>query len=430
MTTSISTTPVPDNAWSLSQWLEYLEHIHHRPIDMGLDRVRIVAERLQLLAPKSTVFVVGGTNGKGSTVAFLEQICLQSGLSTGTYTSPHLIRYNERVRINAEELDDTLHARAFMAVEQARADVSLTYFEFGTLAALWLLQQQPLDVLILEVGLGGRLDAVNVIDADVAVVTSVGIDHIEFLGPDRDVIGFEKAGIFRPQHPAICGDLEPPEPLLEHSHRIDAQLYCKGADFHFVEHPEHFDFIGVQETWNELPLPRLPLTNAATALAALQASGLDVDIVAVRQGLMNAQLSGRMELVAEKPDILLDVGHNPHASKYLAKVLQQRYANRRIIAVCGMLQDKDHQGTLEPLMGVIDQWFIGTLPGPRGASATQLTASIGSNASVTCSDSIVAAFTQAKHAAGKEDVILCFGSFLTVAAIKELVTNTGEARIE
>ncbi|TRW49337.1 bifunctional tetrahydrofolate synthase/dihydrofolate synthase [Aliidiomarina halalkaliphila] len=430
MTTSTSTTPVPSNAWSLSQWLEYLEHIHHRPIDMGLERVRIVAERLQLLTPKSTVFVVGGTNGKGSTVAFLEQICLQNGYSTGAYTSPHLIHYSERVRINGRELADEHHARAFMAVEQARADVSLTYFEFGTLAALWLLQQQTLDVLILEVGLGGRLDAVNVIDASVAVVTSVGVDHIEFLGPDRDVIGYEKAGIFRSQRPAICGDLEPPEPLIAHSHKIDAQLYCKGRDFDLVEHAEHFDFIGVKDKWVGLPLPRLPLTNAVTALAALQASELEMDIVAVRRGLINAQLSGRMELIAHEPDILLDVGHNPHASQYLAKVLQQRYPNRRIIAVCGMLQDKDHQGTLEPLLPIIDQWFIGTLLGPRGTPATRLAASISSDASVTCSDSIVAAFTQAKHAASKEDVILCFGSFLTVAAIKELVTDTSEARNE
>ncbi|WP_194757347.1 bifunctional tetrahydrofolate synthase/dihydrofolate synthase [Aliidiomarina indica] len=424
MNTPQSSTPVPDSAWSLSQWLEYLEHIHHRPIDMGLERVRVVAERLHILTPSSTVFMVGGTNGKGSTVTFLEQICQHAGLSTGTYTSPHLVKYNERVRIRGSELADEKHAQAFMAVEKARADVSLTYFEFGTLAALWLLQQEALDVLILEVGLGGRLDAVNVIDADVAIVTSVGVDHVEFLGSDRAQIGYEKAGIFRSQKAAICGDPEPPESLLNHAQAIGALLHCKNQDFYIREHAESFDFIGVNAQWNALPLPQLPLTNAGTALAALQASGLNISLEAICLGLTRAQLSGRLEQIATEPEVILDVGHNPHASRYLTQVLQRRFQNKRIIAVCGMLQDKDHQGTLEPLVGLVDQWFIGSLSGARGTPAAQIAAVLPRGTRVTCSDSIATAFTQAKHAANKQDVILCFGSFLTVAAIKELVAKT------
>lgn len=414
------TTPEQQAAWSLSQWLEYLEQIHHRPIDMGLDRVRAVAQRMDLLSPSGTVFIVAGTNGKGSTVRYLEVICQQAGFTTGTYTSPHLIDYRERVRVNGAELDDAAHAKAFFAVERARGEISLTYFEFGTLAALFLLQQQPIDVLVLEIGLGGRLDAVNIIDGDVAIVTSVGIDHIEFLGPDREGIGFEKAGVYRTGKPAICGDPQPPKRLVEQATAISANLLLCEQDFHVTESADHFTFHGPQGIWDELPYPSLPLVNASTALAALQSSGLAIHINSVRQGLRMATLPGRMEQIREEPTVLLDVGHNPHATTYIAAELVRRFPDRRIVAVCAMLRDKEHADTLKPLCPLVSEWYLGSIEGPRGYAAADLRKALPEGADVTLAVDVEHAFTQAIRAVSANDVVLCFGSFLTVAAIHKI----------
>ncbi|RUO21128.1 bifunctional tetrahydrofolate synthase/dihydrofolate synthase [Aliidiomarina iranensis] len=431
--------------WSLQQWLEYLEGIHHRPIDMGLERVRAVAETLDLLHPTAKVITVGGTNGKGSTVRYLEQMCLAAGITVATYTSPHLVKYTERVRVNGYELSEADHVQAFCAIEKARSDVSLTYFEFGTLAAVWLCQRYKPEVIVLEVGLGGRFDAVNIIDPDVSVVTSVGVDHIEFLGSDREQISFEKAGIYRGDKPAICGDPKPPQPLLAHARAIQAELYCVGTDFYATQTNESFDFFGPVSNWFGLPLPSLPFANALTALAAVQLSGLAVDANHAAAGLSRAQLTGRFEIVQTQPTVILDVGHNPHATEFLAQRLQALFANRRVVAVCGMLKDKEHRATLAPLKTTIKHWYLASLPGDRGTSAehlmqalvphavanAQVTAKIDSELAgeIGCYSDPVAAFTQAKADVSNDDVIVCFGSFLTVAALQQHLSGQANTKV-
>lgn len=408
--------------WSLQQWLEYLENIHHRPIDMGLSRVQAVAEKLQLLTPSATVITVAGTNGKGSTVRYLEQILLAAGYSVACYTSPHIHRYEERVRFNGAELNAVHHARAFQAIEQARGNISLTYFEFGTLAAIWLCQQLQPQVIVLEVGLGGRLDAVNVIEPDVAIVTSVGIDHIEFLGDNREDIGFEKAGIFRTAKPAICGEPEPPQRLLKHAKSIGAQLFCVNQDFSAERRAHEFDFIGPIDTWKNLALPSLPFINAISALAALQMSGLAITREQAINGLQTATLSGRMQQVASVPTVILDVAHNPQAASYLAQELAIRFPQHPIYAVCGMLKDKDHQATLAALQGLVKHWYLASLPSERGASAEQLAGALPAASACSLFTNPAEAFTQATADASKDSVIVCFGSFLTVAAVQDVVT--------
>lgn len=408
--------------WSLQQWLEYLESIHHRPIDMGLSRVQAVAEKLNLLTPLATVITVAGTNGKGSTVRYLEQILLAAGYSVACYTSPHIHRYEERVRHNGAEIVAAKHAQAFQAIEQARGDISLTYFEFGTLAAIWLCQQLQPQVIVLEVGLGGRLDAVNVIDPDVAIVTSVDIDHIEFLGDNREDIGFEKAGIFRTAKPAICGEPESPQRLLQHAESIGAKLSCVNQSFSAERRAVDFDFIGPVSVWTNLPLPLLPFVNAVTALAALQLSGLTITREHVLNGLQAATLTGRMQQVGSAPTVILDVAHNPQAARYLAAELALRFPQQRIYAVCGMLNDKDHKATLAALQPYVKHWYLAGLPGPRGASAEQLAAALPEASSRALFTDPAAAFTQATADASVDNVIVCFGSFLTVAAIQDVVT--------
>ncbi len=395
---------------------------------MGLDRVRLVAEKLKLLHPKATVFTVGGTNGKGSTVRYLEQICLAAGLSVATYTSPHMLRYTERVRLNGNELPEREHVRAFSAIEEGRGDTSLTYFEFGTLAAIWLCQQHLPQVIILEVGLGGRFDAVNVIDADVSLVTSVGVDHIEFLGSDREQIGFEKAGIYRAKKPAICGDTSPPIKLINYAKEIGADLCCVGVDFNAARQPDtaYFDFHGPRTDWQNLPMPSLPFANALTALAAIQLSNLNISAEHVSIGLVKAQLPGRFELIRANPTVIFDVGHNPHAAQYLAQTLQDKFANKRIVAVCGMLKDKEHRATLEPLLAVIEHWYLASLSGVRGIPAQTLRESLPATAKADCFSDPIAAFTQAEADAGIDDVIVCFGSFLTIAALYEQLTQSSD----
>ncbi|MCH8501418.1 MAG: bifunctional tetrahydrofolate synthase/dihydrofolate synthase [Aliidiomarina sp.] len=414
----MNTSASEQATWDLSQWLVYLETIHNRPIDMGLDRVRQVANRLNLLALPSVNFVVAGTNGKGSTVRFLEKICLAAGRSVVAYTSPHIERYSERVRYNDDELPDSMHIKAFQAIEQGRGETSLTYFEYSTLAALWLVQQLQPDVVVLEVGLGGRLDAVNIVDADVAMVTSIGVDHVAFLGDNREDIGFEKAGVFRPHCPAVCGDPEPPQKLLTHAQTIASRLCCVGRDYRYERHQDTFDFIGPRATWTDLPVPQLPLINAATALAALQLSPLQVELSAIKQGLCDAELAGRLEVIQNKPIVIVDVGHNPHAAKYLAGELKLRFGDKSVKAVCAMLNDKDQQGTLAELLPVIQHWYLAPLSGIRGTTAEALAANLPLSAPSSCHESVAEALFAAVNQSNENDIILGFGSFLTVSAIK------------
>lgn len=422
MPTSI--TP-PHATAGLHAWLSYLEQLHPLAIDMGLERVRAVAERMQLLHPQAQVISVAGTNGKGSTVRYLETMLAAAGYQTGAYISPHLQHYNERVRINRQLLSDAEHVAAFVAVEQARGDISLSYFEFGTLAALWLFQRQPLDVLVLEVGLGGRLDAVNIIDSDVAVLTSVGIDHVGFLGPDRTGIAREKVGIFRPHRPAICGEPDMPADVVAEVRQRGVKLLQVGEHFHYSQQATEWRWWSETEQLLQLPLPQLPLPNAATAIAALQALALAVPQQAVRDGLQQAREAGRLQLLAGPPQQLLDVAHNPHAASFLAEHIQRHYPQRPVYAVIGMLHDKDIAGTLGALAGAVSRWYFADLNGPRGASAEQLLTALRRHGNYDqpwrCFASVKAAHkaacTDALQQSNQQPLVLVCGSFYTVGQI-------------
>ncbi|RUO61588.1 bifunctional tetrahydrofolate synthase/dihydrofolate synthase [Pseudidiomarina marina] len=422
------TTPVkPSSSAGLNAWLSYLEQLHPSAIDMGLERVKAVAERLDLTSTNAQVFTVAGTNGKGSTVRYLETILRCAGYSTGVYISPHLHHYAERVRINAEQLAENEHVAAFAAIDEARGDISLTYFEFGTLAALWLMKQRELDAWILEVGLGGRLDAVNIIDADVALLTSVGIDHIGFLGDDRTGIAREKAGIFRPQRPAIVGEPDFPEVVANAALAQAVDLRRVGKDFHYrMTGVSTWQFRDDNNFLQELPLPQLPLPNAATTIAALAASKLPVSDKAIREGLSQAREPGRLQFLAgdgkNRVDTLLDVAHNPHAANYLVQALLNRYPQREVVAVVGMLHDKDIAGTLAALQPAVSRWYFASLSEPRGATAAQLLEQAPSDATNTeCFDSVLAAYEKAHHDAlskqSSQPLVLVCGSFYTVGKI-------------
>ena len=416
---------------TLAEWLGYLETLHPQPIAMGLDRVSAVARRmsLELAVP---VITVGGTNGKGSTCALLEAIHRHAGFRVGLYTSPHLLRFNERIRIAGVDATDDELTAAFEAVESARvgaaadAAVPLTYFEFTTLAGLSLFTHARLDVLILEVGLGGRLDAVNIIDADVAVVTSVAIDHVEYLGATREAIGREKAGIYRPGKPAICGDAAPPRSLVEQAAAIGAPLWVAGRDFSYTASGTQWRYTGPGGSRNGLPYPALrgayQLANAATALAAIDANSTRLPIAAgaVRAGLVHVELAGRFQVLAGRPTIVLDVAHNPHAARVLADTLGTMGFHPRTFAVFGMLADKDIEGVVAAVAARIDGWYIAPLPGPRGAPTSRIAAALDAArvnaASIHAFDDIEHAFAAARDAANETDRIAAFGSFLTVAA--------------
>ena len=409
---------------SLSSWLAYLERIHPSEIDMGLERVARVRDRLGLL-PTFPILAVGGTNGKGSVSAMLESILSSAGYKVGLYTSPHLLRYNERVRVQGQETADDELVRAFTRIEQVRDDVSLTYFEFGTLAAMDVFLRASVDIAVLEVGLGGRLDAVNAFDSDCAVVTSVDLDHMEFLGNDRDSIGREKAGIFRPGRPAICGEMDAPAGLIGRAQEIGARLQLVGRDYGYKTDPKQWQYWSALGKRSGLPHPALrgeyQLGNAATALAALEQikDRSPVDMGAIRSGLLDVRLPGRFQVLPGRPMVILDVGHNPHAARALASSLR-RLPRGRTLAVFAMLKDKDIEGTAAAMRAEVDEWFVAGLSGPRGVDAErirQALATAGVAAPVAKFDTAVAAYQHAISAAGQNDKILVFGSFYTVGAV-------------
>lgn len=409
---------------TLDAWLRYLETLHPKTVALGLARVRAVHDRMDA-APPRPVITVAGTNGKGSVCALMEAMLRCAGYRSALYTSPHLARYNERVRIDGVCADDTALMRAFNAVEDARRDEPLTYFEFGTLAALWLFARAGADVTILEVGLGGRLDAVNIVDADVAVVTGIGIDHVDYLGPTRETIGREKAGVFRAGRPVVCGDADPPASLVAAAAEIGAPMQQIGRDFRCVAKAGQWDYEGPGGNRYGLPWPALRATvqgaNAATAVAALDLlrDTRPIDAGAIRAGLVEVALPGRFQVLPGRPAVILDVAHNPQAAQVLAASLDAMGWRERAFAVFGMLADKDIAGVAAAMRERIDRWFIAPLPGPRGASAAMLAAALATAgvpaAAVREFDSVRAALAAARAEAGEADKIIVFGSFLTVA---------------
>lgn len=412
---------------TLQEWLAYIETQHTQAIELGLDRLFVVKTALGQ-AQRCPLITVGGTNGKGSTCAMLEAILLAAGYRVGLYTSPHLIEYNERVRINGQSADDATLCRAFARVEQARAAVALTYFEYGTLAAWEAFAEASVDVVILEVGLGGRLDAVNIYDPDCAIVTGIDLDHMDFLGDTREKIGFEKAGIFRADKAAVCSDPQPPASLLAHAIAIGAELQLIGRDFGFAPQQETR-----QWSWwgrgharrNSLAHPALrgsrQLFNASAVLAALEAvqDRLPVSMAEIRQGLTTVTLPGRFQVLPGRPVTVLDVAHNPQAAHVLADNLLEQGFFGRTWAVCGMLRDKDIESVIAALKGRIEAWLPCTLEGPRGTTATTLATllrSAGENV-VDEFPTPLAAYRYAQEKAAENDRIAVFGSFLTVAEI-------------
>jgi dihydrofolate synthase/folylpolyglutamate synthase len=423
---------------SLADWLAIIERLHARPIDLGLERVRVVADRLGIRFA-CPVIVVGGTNGKGSTCAMLEAILRAAGYRTGLYTSPHLLRFNERARLDGVEVGDEALMSEFAAVDAARGDTTLTYFEFTTLAILRLFAGAALDAVILEVGLGGRLDAVNIIDADVAVITSVDLDHMDFLGPTREHIGWEKAHIYRPGRPAICADPQPPARLIEVAEGMGADLWRFGRDFNYSGDRQQWAYGGRQVRRGALPYPALrganQLLNASGALAALEALGprLPLSQAAVREGLLRVQIPGRFQILPGQPAIVLDVAHNPHAAAVLAQNLDAMGYFPETQAVFGMLADKDIAGVVSKLAGRIDRWHLADLPGPRGSRAQELAprllAAGVAPAAIVEHASVESALEAAQGAVQPADRILVFGSFLTVAdAMRALEAQRGRRR--
>jgi dihydrofolate synthase/folylpolyglutamate synthase len=424
---------------SLTDWLQRLESMHPKAIDMGLDRVASVANRLGLKF-SCPVITVGGTNGKGSTCAMLESILLQGGYKVGLYTSPHLLHFNERARVNGDIVSDAVLCQAFEQVEAVRQTVSLTYFEFTTLAILLLFVQAGLDVVILEVGLGGRLDAVNIIDADVAIVTSVDLDHQDYLGDTREEIGFEKAGIYRAGRVAICSDPSPPASLIDHATKIGADLWLFGRDFNYSGDKQQWNYGGRAVRRNSLAYPSLrganQLLNASAALAALEAlrDRLPLGAQEIRSGLVMVELPGRFQVLPGRPQVILDVAHNPHAAATLVQNLDNMGFFPFTYAIFGAMSDKDVLGVVSQFKDKIDHWYLTGLPLPRAAETAQLADCLeqagvrestdkNSERSIRHYPNPQAAFTEAKARATENDRIVVFGSFLTVAGVMSLKTT-------
>ena len=412
----METKSIPQATSPLATWLSYLENLHSKTIDMGLARVQTVAATLDVLKPAPFVFTVAGTNGKGTTCRTLESVLLAAGLRVGVYSSPHLVRYTERVRVQGKELAESDHTRSFAAIEAARGDTSLTYFEYGTLSALWLFKEAGLDVVILEVGLGGRLDATNIVDADVAVVTSIALDHTDWLGPDRESIGREKAGVFRAGKPAVVGEPDMPQSIADVAREKGAQLLRRDVDWQYEVTGAHWRFRDASGELTGMPLPQVTQPNAATALAALRASGLNISEQAIRDGIATAILPGRFQTVSQSPRVILDVAHNPHAAAYLAGRLAALPKSGRVLAVVGMLHDKDIAGTLACLESQVDSWYCAPLEGPRGATAEQLLTHLNGGSAF---DTVEQAWRAAMADARPEDTVLVCGSFHTVAHVME-----------
>lgn len=415
---------------SLADWLAYLEQLHPTAIDMGLDRVRAVAARMAMTRPAPLVVTVTGTNGKGSTCAFIASLLNAQGLKVGSYSSPHLLRYNERVLLSGREASDAELCEAFAVVEAARGEISLTYFEMGTLAAFWLFERAGLDAVVLEVGLGGRLDAVNIVDANLAVITNIGLDHADWLGNSRESVAYEKAGILREGKPALCGDLDPPQPLLDHANSLSAPLLLRGRDFDLAMgagdwHWRGVDAAGAPLELHGLPLLTLPMENAALALQAYAMLGLPWDPARLARALLQTRVVGRLDSRqvvwnGRRIALLLDVGHNPHAAAFLAQRLEQRPVAGTRLAVFGLLADKDLAGVLDALVPSISDWAVAPLPTPRTQSATQLAAALlERGASVSEYATIEQALEAQCARAESVDEILVFGSFYCVAAALE-----------
>ncbi len=410
---------------NLKQWLEWQATLHPEEIELGLDRVAAIWQRLHPTHFSPTIITVGGSNGKGSSVAMLDAIFSASGYRVGCYTSPHLWRYNERIRVVGQEATDADICQAFEQVEQARGSTQLTYFEFGTLAALHLFSQQKLDIVILEVGLGGRLDAVNIIDPDVALITTISIEHTEWLGSSRDEIAREKGGIMRSGRPVVIGDSSPPLALLELADGLEISPFVAGRDYHWQHHDQSWEWVCGEERLTDLPLPRLQgefqLQNGAavlTVIAQLQ-SRHPVSYEAISIGLQRVELPGRFQIIEGDITTILDVAHNPEAAAVLADSLRELPSEGSTLALFSALEDKDIKGVVALMSEVVDSWYLAPLQELRAASIETLQQALldsgVESSSMSLFSTIEDAFIGAQESAVAGDRIVIFGSFHTVA---------------
>jgi len=409
---------------TLQGWLSWQENLHPVTIDLGLERAAEVFYALNPQRVKPPTITVAGTNGKGSSVAYLEAIYKAQGYRVGAYTSPHILKYNERIKIDGQPVSDQMICEAFERIEAVRGDISLSYFEFSTLAALDIFWRADLDIQLLEVGLGGRLDAVNIVDTDIAIISSIGIDHVYWLGDTREAIGYEKAGIFRADKPAIVGEPNPPTTIMATAASKNAQLHLINQDFGYLKHDAGWDWHYQEESLENLPAPNLKgehqYRNAAAVILAVQkmATRLPVSRAAIDHGLANVQLPGRFQLLKGEIPVLLDVGHNPEAVTTLATYLRENFPEKRLLAVFSMMKDKDIAKALEIMQPLVDQWFFAPLTNARAVSEEAMREIFLQSQILKVSfghTGFKDAFNAAKNQAGNNDLILVFGSFFLVS---------------
>lgn len=420
---------IPTYTSSLTEWLYYIENLQCKSVDLTLDRVREIAVSLDLIHPGKHIVLIGGTNGKGTTCRLLEAILLNSNISVGLYTSPHLLSYNERIRICGQELSDAIHVQAMSEIENIRHHMQLTYFEFSTLSALYIFKKKNLDVIILEVGLGGRLDATNIVNPDIAVITNVAIDHTEFLGMDRDVIAKEKSGIFRAAKPAIIGEMNRPVVIDTIAENQGATLFARGRDWNYYTDLNTWCWRALHDDklFTSLPFPIIPIENAAVVLSILYWLPFLISRTAIDYSLISATLPGRFQIVQYKPLVILDVGHNPHAANYLVKKLSKFVSNMGSVRmVMGMLKHKDICGTIHCFSNVVKNWYFATLNLSSSAHAKQLSDCLVKKRysdNIQEFDNIVNAWHQAMLDAVTDDCIVVFGSFHAVCPILKKIIS-------
>jgi dihydrofolate synthase/folylpolyglutamate synthase len=404
---------IPDLTSDLPRWLAYIDSLHSQVIDMGLERIKEVAAKLGVLKPAPFVFLVGGTNGKGTTCHTLEKVLMQSGYKVGVFSSPHMIHYKETVRIQGQELSDAAHIAAFVEIEKARQATTLTPFEFNTLGAFCLIKWAQADVAIIEVGMGGRDDATNILTPDVSVITNVALDHEDWLGKGTEAIGEIKAGIFRSGHPAVIGQQQAPESLLRYAQQIGAIPHQNGVDWHITEGGDEWTFSDKLGEITPLRQPKMPRDNVATAIAALRISGLKFELAALHDVIHKANLPGRFQVIDHKPTVILDVAHNPHAAAYLAERLRNYPKKGKYRFVIGMLINKDIKGTVDYLKDLSDEWYCcGIQAGPRSSQAEDIARYLPETKNFP---DILSGWAAAKRDASADDVIVVCGSFYSVA---------------
>ena len=412
--------------FSVEQWLSYFEGIHPAKIELTLDRMRTVAEHLSLLTVPGRIVTVTGTNGKGSVTGLLSRILQRAGYTVNLYNSPHLIRFNERITVHGRNISDELLLEAFGKIEQARRDtgISLTFFEITTLAAFYAFIKNPADFVILEVGMGGRYDSTNLLDAELAVITNVALDHTAFLGATREEIGYQKAGILKSGAKLVYGETDLPDSVAQWTRQVSGELFCLGRNYSFTLNREQhtFTYCGLHRTLADLQVPSIPVENAVNVLAALEVLKVNADEQLLREQIGSFAMPGRMQKVMSSPDVYVDVGHNSHAFGFISRRLDLIASDRRCIAVVGMLRDKDFAAALNTIAPKISRFYFGSIPGERGTLASDLKNAIQDpqkRQSAECFDSVIDAFRKAQEDTSEHDLILVFGSFMTAGPVLE-----------